>query len=99
MSLGDPPLFAALRNARNILIAAATAGDFGDVQFTRRTQGSVLFVNPLMATYFTVGLDALAGRCLYLDRLAGTYEAVEVALQIEDFRAGVRTRLPRAFPH
>jgi hypothetical protein len=32
-------------------IAAASRGAFGDVQFTHRTSGSTLFVNPLMAIY------------------------------------------------
>jgi len=42
----------------------ATSGAFGDVQVTHRTSGSALFVNPLMAVYFTVDLDKLAARCL-----------------------------------
>ncbi|WP_433618346.1 DUF1152 domain-containing protein [Dactylosporangium sp. CA-139114] len=80
-------------------IAAATRGDFGDVQFTQRTRGSALFVNPLMAIYFTVALDALAARSLYLDRLENTYGMRQVATRIEQFRETISTRLPRAFPH
>jgi hypothetical protein len=53
-------------------VADATRGAFGDVQFTRRTSGSTLFVNPLMAIYFTVDLATLAARCLYLDRIEDT---------------------------
>jgi hypothetical protein len=34
-----------------------------------RHNRSTLFVNPLMAIYFTVDLDKLAARCLYLDRI------------------------------
>lgn len=80
-------------------IAAATAGEFGDVQFTRRTSGSALFVNPLMAVYFTVDLDALAARCLYLDRIENTYGRRQVITRIEAFRDEVSTRIPRAYPH
>jgi hypothetical protein len=80
-------------------IAAATRGDFGDVQFTRRTHGSALFVNPLMAIYFTVDLDTLAARSLYLDRLENTHGMRQVATRIEQFRAATNTRPPRAFPH
>src|SRR4029453_814995 len=80
-------------------IAAATRGDFGDVQFTRRTQGSALFVNPPMAIYFTVDLDALAARSLYLDRLENTYGMRQVPSRIERFREATSPRLPRAFPH
>jgi hypothetical protein len=80
-------------------IAAATAGAFGDVQFTRRTSGSPLFVNPLMAAYFTVDLDKLAARCLYLDRIENTYGRQQVITRIEAFRNEVSTRIPRAYPH
>jgi hypothetical protein len=80
-------------------IAAATSGAFGDVQFTRRTTGSTLFVNPLMAIYFTVDLDKLAARCLYLDRLENTYGRGQVISRIEAFRSEISTRIPRAFPH
>ncbi|WP_307830982.1 DUF1152 domain-containing protein [Nucisporomicrobium flavum] len=80
-------------------IAAATSGAFGDVQFTRRTAGSPLFVNPLMAIYFTVDLDMLAARCLYLDRIENTLGRRQVTTRIEAFRAEVSPRIPRVFPH
>ncbi|MEN3608538.1 DUF1152 domain-containing protein [Plantactinospora sp. ZYX-F-223] len=80
-------------------IAAATRGEVGDVQFTRRTSGSTLFVNPLMAIYFTVELAALARRSLYLDRLEHTVGARQVASRIEEFRYDVSSRKPCAFPH
>ncbi|MFI7599269.1 DUF1152 domain-containing protein [Actinoplanes sp. NPDC049681] len=80
-------------------IAAATRGAFGDAQFTQRTSGSPLFVNPLMAIYFTVDLDKLAARCLYLDRLENTLGRRQVTGRIEAFRNEVSTRIPRAFPH
>ncbi|GAB1640001.1 DUF1152 domain-containing protein [Krasilnikovia sp. MM14-A1259] len=80
-------------------IAAATRGAFGDVQFTRRTTGSTLFVNPLMAIYFTVDLAALAARCLYLDRIENTLGMRQVAGRIEAFRNEITPRIPRAFPH
>jgi hypothetical protein len=80
-------------------ISAATSGAFGDVQFTRRTSGSTLFVNPLMAIYFTVDLDKLAARCLYLDRIENTYGRRQVIGRIEAFRKEMPTRIPRAFPH
>jgi hypothetical protein len=80
-------------------IAAATRGDFGDVQFTRRTSGSTLFVNPLMAMYFTVDLDKLAARCLYLDRLENTWGRRQVTGRIEAFRAEISPRIPRGYPH
>ncbi|WP_067504785.1 DUF1152 domain-containing protein [Actinoplanes sp. TFC3] len=80
-------------------IAAATSGAFGNVQFTTRTAASELFVNPLMAIYFTVRLDALASRNLYLNRLYGTHDLAEVSSRIEAFRAEVTPRSPRSYPH
>mgnify|MGYP004490588513 CR=1 FL=1 len=80
-------------------IAAATRGAFGDVQFTQRTSGSPLFVNPLMAMYFTVDLDKLAARCLYTDRLEGTWGRRQVTSRITAFRDEISPRIPRAYPH
>jgi hypothetical protein len=90
------PLWPSIVNGQ---IAAATRGDFGDVQFTRRTHGSALFVNPLMAIYFTVDLGALAARSLYLDRLEDPDGMGQVATRIGQFREETSPRLPRAFPH
>ncbi|MGW0502889.1 DUF1152 domain-containing protein [Micromonospora sp. NPDC003241] len=81
-------------------IAAATRGAFGDVRFTRRTSEGNLFVNPLMAIYFTVDLDALAARCLYLDRIENTIGRRQVITRIQTFRDELlHHRVPRAFPH
>jgi hypothetical protein len=59
--------------------------NFGDVQFTVRTRDSALFVNPLMAIYFTFRLDGLAQQVLYLDRLENTVGMRQVATWIERF--------------
>ena len=80
-------------------IAAATSGAFGNVQFTTRTSDSALFVNPLMAIYFTVDLAKLAARCLYLDRIENTSGRRQVITRIETFRNEISTRIPRAYPH
>ncbi|MEU8007939.1 DUF1152 domain-containing protein [Catellatospora sp. NPDC049111] len=80
-------------------IAAALQGLHGDVQFTRRTGGSRLFVNPLMAVYFTVDLAGLAARNLLLDRIEGTHVMRQVSVAIEEFRHETDTRIPRVYPH
>jgi hypothetical protein len=80
-------------------IAAAIAGEFGNVQFTRRTSESELFINPLMGLYFTFDLPGLARRSLYLERLEETQTIFDVSLQIEAFRNGIRTRPRRVIPH
>ncbi|MEV4624941.1 DUF1152 domain-containing protein [Micromonospora sp. NPDC049523] len=80
-------------------IAAALGGGCGDVQFSTRTRGSTLFVNPLMAMYFTFDLVGLAARALYLDRIEQTYLMRQISLLIEEFREEVSPRIPRMFPH
>lgn len=82
-------------------IAAALRGEFGDADIGVgvRMAGSSLFVNPLMAIYFTVDLDKLAARCLYLDRIENTHGRRQVIGRIEAFRNEISTRIPRAFPH
>jgi hypothetical protein len=80
-------------------IAAAIRGEFGDVQFTERTRGSELFVNPLMALYFTFDLVGLAARSLYLKSLRHTETIFEVGAIIEAFRHAVVQRPRRAIPH
>ena len=54
----------------NHSIVSAVEGDFGDVHRTRRTRGSRLWINPLMAMYCTFELEALASHVQYLSRLA-----------------------------
>ncbi|MDQ1653039.1 MAG: hypothetical protein QOI35_2239 [Cryptosporangiaceae bacterium] len=80
-------------------VAAACAGEFGNVYLGERTLGSELFVNPLMAVYLTVDLVALARRSLYLDRLENTYLMRQVQSEIIAFRNEITPRTPRAFPH
>jgi hypothetical protein len=80
-------------------IAAAIAGQLGDVQFTERTAGSELFVNPLMAMYFAVDLAGLARRVLYLSELSDTETQYDVSAVIWSFREGVKRHQRRAIPH
>ena len=81
-------------------IAAALRGDFGNVQFTDRTQHSELFVNPLMALYFTVDATGLAYRNLYLHLIENTQLTRQIGSIIEEFREGLpHQRAPRMFPH
>jgi hypothetical protein len=66
-------------------ILSALEGHFGDHHRTERTRGSELFINPLMAQYFSFDLDAVAERVLYLPMLAHTKTAFEIAAIIEAF--------------
>jgi hypothetical protein len=81
-------------------IAAALRGEFGNAQFTRRTAGSDLFVNPLMSAYFTVDLDGLARANQYLARIEDTVLMRQVSACIEAFREELpERRAPRQYPH
>jgi hypothetical protein len=70
----------------NTSIIAAVNGSFGDVHSTERTEGSKLFINPLMALYWSFRLDGVAHRNLYLYQIRNTETADEVSLAIEKFR-------------
>ncbi|MFC0545753.1 DUF1152 domain-containing protein [Kutzneria chonburiensis] len=80
-------------------IAAAVRGEFGNVHVTTRTGDSELFVNPLMAVYFTVDLMCLARTVKYLDQLERTRTMTEIAYAIEDYRDLVIRRPRRSLPH
>jgi hypothetical protein len=80
-------------------IAAALRGAAGDVRFTSRTSPTALFVNPLMAMYFTFDLAGLAARSLYLDRIRATDDLFQVSAIIERFRDGISPRPRVPFPH
>ncbi|UGQ11962.1 DUF1152 domain-containing protein [Yinghuangia sp. ASG 101] len=81
-------------------VAAAVRGGFGDVPLGERTAGTELFINPLMAMYFAVELEALARRNIYLTRLRQTNTMREVSAVIREFREGLESTRPRrTFPH
>ncbi|MFB7910116.1 DUF1152 domain-containing protein [Kitasatospora sp. NPDC056076] len=81
-------------------VAAALRGEFGDVQFTERTKGGQLFVNPLMTLYFGVTVEVLAAENRYLDRLEHTVLTRQISTLIEEFRDELPSqRPPRQFPH
>lgn len=81
-------------------IAAAIRGEYGNAQFTTRTQDTELFINPLMALYFLFDLPTLAAQSLYLETLADTHTIDDITRRIEIFRDTLgRTRDRRTFPH
>lgn len=78
----------------NTSIIAAVTGSFGDFHPTKRTEGSRLFINPLMALYWGFRLENVARRNLYLDHIRDTGSAEEVALAIERFRDSLPSTRP-----
>ncbi|MCA9796474.1 MAG: DUF1152 domain-containing protein [Candidatus Eremiobacteraeota bacterium] len=73
-------------------ILSATVGRFGDVHSTTRTQGSELYINPLMSLYWSFELSAVAQRCLYLKDLLETDDFAAISLAIRRFRSGRELR-------
>jgi hypothetical protein len=71
----------------NASIISAVNGLFGNHHATKRTEGSELFINPLMAFYWAFQLEGVARRNLYLDRIANTSTYQELSLAIEAFQA------------
>jgi hypothetical protein len=83
----------------NTSIIDSIKGNFGNVHSTKRTEGSNLFINPLMALYWSFRVDPVARRNLYLDRIKNTRTASQVASEIEKFRDSLpQTRPWTAIP-
>ncbi|MDI1463180.1 DUF1152 domain-containing protein [Catellatospora sp. KI3] len=96
-SVREAPRTASIVNTQ---VASALRGGFGDEHATGRTEGTELFVNPLMAMYFGFDLDGLARHLHYGAALERTRSRTEVALAIEEFREGLdRPRPRRLIPH
>lgn len=73
-------------------VVAAARGHFGDHHPTARTAGSRLFLNPLMAMYWSFELQALADRCLYLDYLKDTWTRWDVHRALSNYLYTVQPR-------
>ena len=78
----------------NSSIIAAVTGGYGNIHPTKRTEGSTLFINPLMALYWGFDLGGVVRRNLYIDRIRNTNTAEEVALAIEQFRDALPATRP-----
>jgi hypothetical protein len=83
----------------NSSILSAAKGGFGNQHSTQRTQGSDLFINPLMPLYWAFSLEKVAQRNLYLALIANTNTYQELTLAIETFQATLpKTRGWRDIP-
>jgi len=74
------------RSIVNSSILAAAKGHFGDYHTTMRTEGSELYINPLMSLYWFFEADAVTRRNLYVDSIRKTQTYTELSLAIEAFR-------------
>lgn len=71
----------------NSTIIAAANGWSGDLHPTKRTEGTKVFLNPLMSQYWTFDLNKVAARNRYLHHIRPTESWQELSLTIETFRA------------
>jgi hypothetical protein len=78
----------------NTSIIASVNGSFGNHHSTKRTEGSTLFINPLMGMYWSFNLEQVAQRNLVLDSIRHTQTFHELSMAIEDFR----DKLPKLRP-
>lgn len=82
----------------NTSIASSVAGKFGDYHSTTRTEGSQLWISPLMSMYWSFQLPAVVERNLYADRIEDTESFHEVTETIQQFRAEHPRREWEAIP-
>ena len=78
----------------NTSIIASGNGWFGDRHPTKRTEGSSLFLNPLMTHYWTFDLSKVARRNLYLDHIRDADSYSALSLRIETFRSMLQSERP-----
>lgn len=83
----------------NSSILSAVAGEFGDFHTSERTEGSELFINPLMAAYWTFELGAVAKRHLFLDDLRETESFLELSTAISRGWGRQERKIWRDIPH
>lgn len=70
----------------NSSILSALAGHYGDYHATERTEGSELWINPLMSLYWSFRLDPIAQRCLYANEVNDSASWEELDESIRAFR-------------
>jgi hypothetical protein len=94
--------FARMRGSPSVVnssIISAINGRFGDYHATKRTEGSRLFINPLMGLYWGFRLESVAQRNLYLREIEQTETYQQLSMAIERFRANLpKTRLWMEIP-
>lgn len=91
-------VFARMPNDISIVsssILSALQGQYGDYHATDRTQGSRLWINPLMPAYWCFRLGPVAERILYREAMLETNTYWDINRVIDEFRQSCRTIRPR----
>jgi len=82
-------------------INSSIDGNFGNYHSTPRTEGSTLFINPLMSLYWAFKLETVAKNILCIDMLKDTNFSSQVKKQINTYRSQIKSEIrPYVdFPH
>jgi len=78
----------------NTSLISAVEGRFGDFHATKKTEGSTLFINPLMGIYWAFQLESVARRNLYLNQIKDTDSYGELTMAIEKFQGRLEKTRP-----
>lgn len=82
----------------NASILSAIQGYYGNFHLSERTQGSELWINPLMSQYWCYDLPAVAARLQYREALLPTQTFAQVDHTIRAYRGGITPRERRTLP-
>lgn len=67
-------------------VVSALEGEYGDHHRTHRTNGSELWINPLMSIYWNFTVESVVSNLLYYQKIAQTEHFVETAHKIFEFK-------------
>jgi hypothetical protein len=70
-------------------IISALKGEYGDFHATKRTEGSQLWINPLMTIYWCFELDALAKKIQYLEQIKDSVSMGDLNKKLSEYRDGL----------
>ncbi|MFN8395641.1 MAG: DUF1152 domain-containing protein, partial [Bacteroidia bacterium] len=76
----------------NNSIASALRGDYGNVHFSTRTNGSELWINTLMSTYWAFDLRAVVNKIQYYHQIKSTNTIAELDAQLRDYRLTLKEK-------
>jgi hypothetical protein len=79
-------------------IASALRGEFGNYHATNRTSGNDLFINPLMAQYWTFSVRGVVNHMAYADKLVDTERMEDAKRVIELWRETTELRPRHSIP-
>lgn len=67
-------------------VVSALEGEYGNYHRTHRTEGSELWINPLMTIYWSFTVESIVNQMLYYRRIARTERFTQVAGEIFEFK-------------